>query len=76
MRVRQEKNEEMLTAIYEKLLVPQPGHDKSLLDRAAAVTMDIENGKRGARFVVAVLGFLAAIGITVHFGPEVAGKIK
>jgi hypothetical protein len=76
MKIRLEKTETMIEALFEKLMVPQPGQERSLLDRAAMVTNDIESGKRGARFVLGFLGFMAAIGITVHFGPEVADKIK
>ena len=34
-----------LHRLYETLMVPQPGHTKTLLDRMAAVTIQIESGE-------------------------------
>ena len=68
MEARQERMEEMLRDMHKALMVPQPGQDKSLVDRFATVANGFENGERGIRFVVWVLGFLAAIGISVKLG--------
>ena len=35
-----------LHRLYETLMVPQPGHTKTLLDRMAAVTIQIESGEQ------------------------------
>ena len=68
MEARQERMEEMLRDMHKALMVPQPGQDKSLVDRFAAVANGFENGERGIRFVVWLLGILAALGISIKMG--------
>lgn len=68
MEARQERMEEMLRDMHKALMVPQPGQDKSLVDRFAAVANGFETGERGIKFVVWVVGALAAIGISVKLG--------
>lgn len=53
---------DMISAINEKLMKPQPGHEKGLLDRMASATMDLEKGKWGVKFVLWALGVFAAVG--------------
>ena len=53
---------EKIDALYEALMVPQPGQDKSLLNRMASVTIAIEGGQGVGRIFVWIAGVLAAIG--------------
>lgn len=71
---------ELVRAVHGALMVPQPGHEKSLLDRFATVTNGVEGGERTLRtvvgtfrLVVVILTFLAAIGITIKFGTSIEG---
>jgi ribosome-interacting GTPase 1 len=60
-KVRDE-NHVMLSALHQALMVPAPGQDgKSLLERMADVTVDIESGQRTATNMIAVARWLAAI---------------
>lgn len=54
--------------LYEALMHPQPGQEKSLLARMANVTLDIESGKRTAKMLIAFATTLAALGAAVKFG--------
>jgi hypothetical protein len=61
----------MVKALSDALLKPQPGHEKSLLDRIAAVTIKVERGEWSIRiliFLAAMLptGFLASWSIGVY----------
>jgi hypothetical protein len=50
-------------AMYNALMQPQIGQgDQSLIVRMASVTVEIESGKRTARFALWVFGFFAAAG--------------
>lgn len=61
-KVRDE-NHAMLSALHSGIMVPQPGQDgKSLLERMADVTVQIESGKRTANSVVWLAKWFAAIG--------------
>lgn len=62
---------EMMKAINDKLMVPQPGHSKGLLDRMASVTIDAERGKWGVRTAIWALGALATIGGAIAFWENV-----
>ena len=62
---RAQETHDMVEKLVAKLLVAQPGQEKSLLDRMAAVTIELESGKRGARFALWVLGFIAAVGAAI-----------
>ncbi len=48
--------------IHKALMVPFPGQDKSLLDRMAVVTINVESGGRVAALAVRIAAVLAAIG--------------
>ncbi|MFA9232008.1 MAG: hypothetical protein ACEQSU_14890 [Microgenomates group bacterium] len=66
-RMRAE-NHAMLTGLFNGLMIPQPGQDgKSLLDRMADVTVQIESGKRTANSVIWLGKWLAAIGVVAGF---------
>jgi 6-phosphogluconate dehydrogenase len=66
------ENHAMLTALTNSLMVAQPGQNgKSLLDRIADVTVQIESGKRTANNLVTFAKWLAALGAlgaAVKFG--------
>jgi hypothetical protein len=67
---------DMVRAIRESLMEPQPGHKESLLDRMAAATVLLESGGAMAGLVVRVAGLIVAIGIiyaTFRFGQSVEG---
>jgi len=56
-------------------MMPQPGQQRSLLERMATVTIGVESGTRTARAVMLFLGFLAMVGISLRFGIDVeSGK--
>jgi hypothetical protein len=48
--------------LSEALMTPQPGHDKSLLDRIATATIAFERGNWSVKIALAVLGFASAAG--------------
>lgn len=66
----------MVADMHRALMEPQLGQgDKSLVERMAEVTVDIESGKRAtdnliaiARRLVAVAAFVAAIAAFLKFG--------
>jgi hypothetical protein len=62
---KSQETHDMVRRLTEKLMIPQPGHDKSLLDRMASVTIDLERGKWGALLLRWVLGTIIAIGGTI-----------
>ena len=51
-----------IDAMFNALMVPQPGQDRSLLSRMASVTIAIEGGQSVGKIFVWVAGVLAAIG--------------
>lgn len=51
-----------IDALYKALMEPQPGQDKSLLDRMASVTIAIEGGQGVGRVLVWLAGVLVALG--------------
>ncbi len=57
-----------LDAIHDALMVPQPGQEKSLLERFALATIWIESMGRMGRVLVAVLGLLALLGVSIKIG--------
>jgi hypothetical protein len=48
--------------MHKALMMPSPGQEKSLLDRMAIVTINVESGGRVAAMTVKLAGLLAAIG--------------
>ncbi len=48
--------------LYSALMQPFPGQSKSLLDRMASVTLDVESGGRIAAMAVKLAALLAAVG--------------
>lgn len=50
----------MVKALSDALLKPQPGHEKSLLDRIAAVTIKVERGEWSIRLLVFLATLLPA----------------
>lgn len=63
-----EDTHSMVQTLHNALLVPEPGHSLSLLDRMASATIDIESGQRVAHIVWKLFGFLtAAAGIVAFF---------
>lgn len=48
--------------IHKALMQPSPGQEKSLLDRMALVTINVESGGRVAAIMVKIAAVLAAIG--------------
>lgn len=51
--------------MHGALMMPQPGHDKCLLDRMAAVTISVETGDRSMRAIVRTAQLLVAVGALV-----------
>ena len=49
--------------IHKALMLPSPGQEKSLLDRMALVTINVESGGRVASIMVKIAAVLAAIGV-------------
>lgn len=74
----------LVQAMHGRLMVPQPGQERALLDRMAAVTIDIETGKRSAEALITAGKVLTAIGAIIaafalvlklgHFPPEGGAK--
>lgn len=57
-----DENHKMLSALHSALMIAQPGQDgKSLLERMADVTVEIESGKRTAANMVSIAKWFAAI---------------
>lgn len=59
---------DMVEAIHNKLMNPQPGQKRGLLDRMASVTIDIESGKRTGQIIVALVGFAMMIAALLKWG--------
>jgi len=55
----------MVTELHDALLRKQPGQSESLLNRMAAVTINIESGERIGRILVWLAGVLAAVGAVI-----------
>lgn len=55
------ESRDLLKNLSDAFLKPQPGHDKSLLDRIAAVTIKIERGEWGIRLVAWAAGAVIAV---------------
>ena len=51
-----------IDAMYNALMVTQPGQSKSLLERMATVTVAIEGGQSTGRILIWIAGVLAAVG--------------
>lgn len=68
MKRRQAETQALVKEIHDALMKPQPGQAQSLLDRMASVTNGVEGGTRTAKMVLGLLGFLAAIGISIKIG--------
>lgn len=52
----------LVSSIHSALMEPSPGQNRSLLDRMAAVTINIESGERVTALIVRLAGVLAAAG--------------
>ncbi len=60
------ENHKMITDMHNALMVPQHGQDgKSLLERMAEVTVEIESGKRTANSMLSVAKWLVGIAAAV-----------
>ncbi|MES2753833.1 MAG: hypothetical protein V4659_04135 [Pseudomonadota bacterium] len=69
------KNHEMLSVMFNALMVAQPGHEgKALLERMADVTVAIESGERAANGVVKIAKLLVAF-VTVITAITAAVKL-
>ena len=63
----------MIAALYHKLMEPEPGEARSLLDRMAAVTRAVESGGKVQAALIKAAQALAAIGAiwaTLHWGQK------
>lgn len=63
----------MITALYHKLMEPEPGETRSLLDRMASVTRAVESGGRVQSALIKGAQALAAIGAiwaAMHWGKQ------
>jgi hypothetical protein len=75
IKTRQAETQALVKELHDALMVPQPGQQRSLLERMANVTIGVESGTRTARAVMLFLGFLAMVGISLRFGIDVeSGK--
>lgn len=52
----------MIQALHQALMKPSPGQEESLLDRMAAVTINIESGGKVSSLLVRFAALLAAVG--------------
>lgn len=59
---------DMVQEIHTHLMQVQPGQARSLLDRMAAVTIDIESGKRAGQIVLGLVGFALAMAAVLKWG--------
>ena len=57
----------MVADMHRALMVAQPGHTKSLVDRMAEVTIRVETGDRVMSLTIRVAAFLAAVGAIAAF---------
>ena len=73
IKTRQAETQTLVKELQDALMMTQPGQNRSLLERMAAVTIGVESGTRTARAVMLFLGFLAMVGISLRFGIDVEG---
>lgn len=80
MKAQAAHTQRMVQDLHDAMMVPQPGQEKSLLERMALVTINVENGAHTmrrlgsfARAGMLLLAFLAAVGISVRFGVSLEG---
>lgn len=52
----------LVRQMHDALMKPSPGQKRSLLDRMATVTINIESGERVTAWIMRIAGVLAAIG--------------
>lgn len=52
----------MVQSLHQALLRPSPGQERSLLDRMAEVTINIESGGQVSGFLIKLAATLAAVG--------------
>ena len=76
MKARQAEMKAMVKDLHDALMVPQPGQEKSLLERMATVTIGIEGGAQTVKWTLFFLGALAALGISLKVGVDVGGLVK
>ena len=69
-----------VSALHRLLMEPQPGHEKSLIERVAAVTIAAETGTaagdkivRWAKIIAAIGTVCAAIVAALRFGTDLKG---
>ena len=62
LKQMQSETHDMMKDMHKALMHPYPGHDKSLLDRMATVTINVESGGRVSIIVIKIAALLAAIG--------------
>lgn len=68
--LKMDKHGAKIDALYDALMVPQPGQVTSLLNRMAAVTIAVEGGQGVGKIVIWFAGVLAAVGaLWVFFHP-------
>ena len=61
MREAVQETHDAVQAMAEALLKPQPGHDRNLLDRIAAVTIKAERGEWTLRLLLWAIGASATV---------------
>ena len=64
----------MVAEMHKALMQPSPGQERSLLDRMASVTINVESGGRVASIMIKIAAFLAAIGAMWAFIASGGGK--
>ena len=63
----QKQTHEMVAEMHRALMVPQVGHERSLVQRMAEVTIRVETGDRVISLTIRLAAFLAAVGAIVAF---------
>lgn len=75
-RASAKETHDAVQAIVNALLEPQPGHDKSLLDRIAIFTIRAERGEWMLRFLIWLIGAgITVLGAWAGFKAWAAGWI-
>ncbi|NBE05920.1 hypothetical protein [Paragemmobacter ruber] len=59
------EDSQKIDRLYQALMVPQPGNEKALVDRVAAVAIAFEVGDQATRWIVRGAQVLAALGVIV-----------
>lgn len=61
LKTQQEDTHAMVKELHDALVHPQPGHDKSLIDRMALTTIYLESGRKAGALILWGAGILSAI---------------